>query len=1347
MPARQPSRRRPLIAADECEPVSEAKVYWPPPSPPDLGSYATPKLVPSSRAPDQVDPERCMCRGLRRMRTRPGKAVQDTRSLTDNLVRWADDSDYGSMRWRPSGGGWLPSPVTVVVLSAALALAGNLATNTVRVDWRLWPLVAWTGFALLLLGAVAIEKARSESMTDISSRVVEDALTALASKVRAQWVREAVQRQVRQPVPLMVRWSSTDRPVAAGWDAILEGAGGAGSRLLPFEGDAGEIVKAYRRLPHGQLVILGEPGAGKSVLAMLLTLGLIEDPAPGQPIPVLLAITSWKPTIEDPADFLIRRLVEEYGALGRRGVNGEALAKVLVSDGRVLPVFDGLDELPAQWHSRALESLDRFAAEGRPVVVTCRSREYEQAVNNSGSVLSRGAVVEIGPVQIEQAISFLSDPAPGRPRWQPVFDSLREHPNGPLALVLSTPLMVALARVAYHSPAKKPIALLKLSDRSAIEDALIAGFMSSVYQPELPGPPVATTRRLRAYGPDLVVRWLGCIAYQLHNADTIDLWWWQLRSDRPMHVSKLASFLLSTVTFLAVIFCMAGGVAAGLAAGTRALDWAALTAGSLVAITAVGLSQPLWRVHGRYPFSGHKFLRRGRSFLVRIAISLSAWYGLTLGALAGFRVAIWAGIVIILIVILGDIKLFLPAQSNDRSLTLLDYRLKAVSGGTAPSTGKYVASFYFGLSLILLIDVVATRTGHKIGLDGLALVAVWSVIAVVSIIAAGSRGLLRPLWPAGPPPYVPLRYRTPRRRRIQRLVAWIAFGLYFGSLTGLMLNAIIVGLEGGIVYGLAVAMLPFWSGPFRSQPSSPNVALKANHRNASLAAIQHGLAAGLIFGVITELSSARPNAIVAGVYAALVCALAAAYGAGLGTWAQFRLNHTMLAASGWLPWRLCAFLADAHSRGVLRQAGTAWQFRHALLQKYLADIVQQEHQGPQAEEYSWDGWLYRLYEIRKNRIVLYKWSARCRQAAFLARRGRTDKAIEILETYSKQDSIMATCRLADLLAKQGRIDEAIEALKPHATDRWVVAHRLAEIHSGRDEIEEAIETLKAHAAWRRIADLLAGQGRIDEAIETLKPHVTEQGIAPKLADLLAGQGRIDEAIETLKPHVTEQEIAPKLADLLAGQGRIDEAIETLKPYVVNDDSHARQLDELLAQHDRIDELRARPKHDEHASRMLDLLLVKHGLIDELRARAKRDGHASRMLVNLLFRTGRMDELSARAKYDQYAASRMALYLTVTNRMDEAIALLWPHVNANGSDAVVELADLLVRVDRTDEAVGLLRARTNAGDAEAAEKLAYLLTRLGRADEGLAIVRMRADAGDQLAVQRLSTRLARLKHHR
>ncbi|MGW3349340.1 hypothetical protein ACWDA3_39105 [Nonomuraea rubra] len=53
-------------------------------------------------------------------------------------------------------------------------------------------------------------------------------------------------------------------------------------------------------------------------------------------------------------------------------------------------------------------------------------------------------------------------------------------------------------------------------------------------------------------------------------------------------------------------------------------------------------------------------------------------------------------------------------------------------------------------------------------------------------------------------------------------------------------------------------------------------------------------------------------------------------------WTTYGLSVATLAAGRRVPWRLGRFLRDAHRLGLLRQAGGAYQFRHAALQDRLA---------------------------------------------------------------------------------------------------------------------------------------------------------------------------------------------------------------------------------------------------------------------------------------------------------------------------------------------------------------------------------------------------------------------------
>lgn len=53
-------------------------------------------------------------------------------------------------------------------------------------------------------------------------------------------------------------------------------------------------------------------------------------------------------------------------------------------------------------------------------------------------------------------------------------------------------------------------------------------------------------------------------------------------------------------------------------------------------------------------------------------------------------------------------------------------------------------------------------------------------------------------------------------------------------------------------------------------------------------------------------------------------------------WGRLVATRIWLGTTGRLPWRLMTFLSDAHHRGVLRQSGALYQFRHLQLQQRLA---------------------------------------------------------------------------------------------------------------------------------------------------------------------------------------------------------------------------------------------------------------------------------------------------------------------------------------------------------------------------------------------------------------------------
>ncbi|MGH3792692.1 MAG: hypothetical protein ACRDQ9_18240 [Pseudonocardiaceae bacterium] len=117
------------------------------------------------------------------------------------------------------------------------------------------------------------------------------------------------------------------------------------------QGTLNEVAGYYRSLARGRLVIQGEPGAGKTVLAIQLVrdlakavLDVTDDTCPLPRVPVRLSLPAFDPG-DDPDEVVSGRL-DRWLIQHLRTVFGlrATVAAALVADGRILPVLDGLDE-------------------------------------------------------------------------------------------------------------------------------------------------------------------------------------------------------------------------------------------------------------------------------------------------------------------------------------------------------------------------------------------------------------------------------------------------------------------------------------------------------------------------------------------------------------------------------------------------------------------------------------------------------------------------------------------------------------------------------------------------------------------------------------------------------------------------------------------------------------------------------------------------------------------------------------------------------------------------------------------------------------------------------------------
>ena len=380
-------------------------------------------------------------------------------------------------------------------------------------------------------------------------RLLADAEQELAHSVARQWEEEAAVRGLIGPAPLRIRWASTDRSVAAPAAEVLGEAWTAGrTTRLKLQGTVEDVAFVLRQLPAHQLVMIGPPGAGKTSAAVILARTLLRTREPDEPTPVLLSLSTWEPHSQSLESWLTQAIARQYPLVTDAARFGPGAVTRLLRAGRILPILDGLDEVPDGARGRAVTGLNNYLTVLHPVVLTCRSTEYQQVIGQVGSPLARAAVVELAEVSGAEAADYLpaGQGEEGTRRWSSIVRHLRQCPDGVLARGLSTPLMVHLARTAYRAPGTDPAQLLRFADREELEEHLLAAYVPAVYTPR-PDSDV-----MPRYGLADSQKWLSFLARHMTDAGTNEIAWWRLVNAVPHR--RALDVLASTILVASIIF-------------------------------------------------------------------------------------------------------------------------------------------------------------------------------------------------------------------------------------------------------------------------------------------------------------------------------------------------------------------------------------------------------------------------------------------------------------------------------------------------------------------------------------------------------------------------------------------------------------------------------------------------------------------------------------------------------------------------------------------------------------------------------------------------------------------------
>ena len=729
----------------------------------------------------------------------------------------------------------------------------------------------------------------------------------LAVSVGSQWKNEANWRHLNDPYAMPVRWKPADPSLMVSWATLMKLATeGPGWPVASREswatgpadmaGTGNDLLNVLGRVPTGRLVVLGEPGSGKTILLVRLILDLLARRRPGQAVPILLPMASWDPERQSLYTWMERWLATDNPGLAAPwpGDRRRSRARALLEEGLILPLLDGLDEMPASRRGGAITKVNDALRAGQRLILAARTDAFRLTVQPPGGLevrLAGAAGIELCPLDARIVTDYLYDSAGGpesAARWDDLATALAADEAAPVTQALATPLMAALARAIYNPRPGESLSLVErhpaelvnrevFRTRAAIEQHLFDVFIPAAYRPR------QDESRNTRWTADQAVRWLTFLAEDLQSRQggTTDLAWWELVGAAPKLLPSL--FVGLTVGITAALTIPWRGWGIGVLFATIASYFIRKQTRSGKASLARGLAGGVLGsqvaalicliAFGSGPDNSHlaSFLAGGIAIAIVVAAA-GRFYACIIGAFVG-------------------------------EIALSFYERSTVFDSIRMPIGSPAAYLVNGVSLGLAAALGAGLYNRRTPARGLR----WSWLGFTVGVTAGI---------------------------LFGFVAWATAGRTIGIVCGAM--AMFAG-------GLAGGRYEVANPTDTTQAASPSVVL-AQDRATFLSAFPLAFCVAAAVGLGTILSPPDPFN---GPYHGL------SYGLGIGIvdfvaialvlafyqsrWGAFTLARWWLSGSGRVPFRLMTFLNDAHvNREALRQVGAIYQFRHAELQRHLA---------------------------------------------------------------------------------------------------------------------------------------------------------------------------------------------------------------------------------------------------------------------------------------------------------------------------------------------------------------------------------------------------------------------------
>ena len=365
----------------------------------------------------------------------------------------------------------------------------------------------------------------------------------MLEKVRHTWIKELLEPSLSQlariELGLETKPDAIDRP----FDLLVQRPKQAPHPLPP-----GTPISQIFDDAGNALLILGEPGAGKTTVLLELTRDLLDRAAQDEHhlIPVVFHLSSWAEQRLAFADWLMDELHKRYDV-------PRTLAKTWVDAGLILPLLDGLDEVAADHRDACVETMNAFLSEHGllPMVVCSRVADYEALAVR----LRLPSAVMIQLLSRQQVQSYVDQAGAALAGLHTMLQA-----DETLWELLNTPLMMSI--VALANQGRSADEMRSSGTLEKHHTSLFAAYTDAMFH-----------RRAKAtpYTREQTERWLTWLAKAMkaHNQSVFYLEWMQPDWVSGQKQQRLVTFLMSVMSGLAfgLAFGLFGGLRDGLVGG------------------------------------------------------------------------------------------------------------------------------------------------------------------------------------------------------------------------------------------------------------------------------------------------------------------------------------------------------------------------------------------------------------------------------------------------------------------------------------------------------------------------------------------------------------------------------------------------------------------------------------------------------------------------------------------------------------------------------------------------------------------------------------------------------------